>query len=93
MSGHAKHDFVFRRIAQAPSDPQATASLLRVLPTNYSDGLRDLLAQLLEIDGETPPLPCVSTAFVAKTPPSPCVSTALVAKTVTLALCFYCLGG
>ena len=33
---------------------------------------------------ETPPLPCVFTAFVAEAPPSPCVSTAFVAKTPPL---------
>ena len=33
---------------------------------------------------QTPPLPCVSTAFVAKTPHLPCVSTAFVAKTPPL---------
>ena len=40
----------------------------------------------------TPPLPCVSTAFVAKTLPLPCVSTAL-DQDSAFVLCFHCLRG
>eukprot|EP01046_Picozoa_sp_COSAG06_P115883 COSAG06_NODE_62826_length_264_cov_0.612121_1_plen_87_part_11 len=41
--------------ARAPSDPDATAALLRVLPTNYTDGLRDLLKQMLCVDASARP--------------------------------------
>ena len=45
------------------------------------------------VPGKTPPLPCVSTAPVAKTLPLPCVSTAFLGEDIAFALCFRCLRG